>query len=98
VILYGTKAKVILRETIWGMQQKDLGELLMDGDSVNLRMTFPTDNPVFSRMAGEIEAFNKWILDDIEPSISGRNGFQMVKIANAILESSRHGKAVKISG
>lgn len=98
VVLYGTKAKITLRETIWGMQQKDLGELLIDGDSVNLSMTFPTDNPVFSRMAGEIEAFNKWIQEDIEPAISGCNGLQMVKIANAILESSRHGKAVKISG
>ena len=96
VVLYGSKAKITLRETIWGPKTDNLGELLIDGDSDNLRKDFPTDNPLSLRMTGEIEAYNRWIRDGIEPHISGRNGLQMVKIANAILESSRQGKAVKI--
>jgi len=96
VVLYGNKAKITCRDTIWGPLLNNLGELLVDGDSVNLRMVFPTDNPLPFRMIREIEAFNKWIEDDTEPHISGSNGLQMVKIANAILESSHHGKAVKI--
>jgi len=96
VVLYGNKAKITCRDTIWGPLLNNLGELLVDGESVNLRMTFPTDTPLPFRMIREIEAFNKWIEDDTEPYISGSNGLQMVKIANAILESSHHGKAVKI--
>ena len=96
VVLYGSKAKITCRETIWGPLLDNLGELLLDGDSVNLRMAFPTDNPLLFRMIRAIEAFNRWIEDNTEPYISGSNGLQMVKIANAILESSRQGKAVKI--
>ena len=96
VVLYGSKAKITCRDTIWGPLLGNLGELLVDGDSVNLRMAFPTDSPLPFRMIRAIEAFNRWIEDNTEPYISGSNGLQMVKIANAILESSRHGKAVTI--
>ncbi len=96
VVLYGTKAKITCRDTIWGPLLGDLGELRVDGDSVNLKMAFPTDSPLPFRMIGAIEAFNRWIEDGTEPHIPGSNGLQMVRIANAILESSRQGKAVKI--
>lgn len=96
LILYGSKAKITLKDTIWGLQKDDMGELMVDGDSVNLKMTFPTDSPLSCRMMGEIEAFQSWIAGGAEPQISWRNGLQMVKVANAILQSSREGKAVKV--
>jgi len=96
VELYGSKAKITCGDTIWGPHLDNLGELLVDGDTVNLRMVFPTDNPLPFRMTWSIEAFNRWIEDNTEPYISGNNGLQMVKIANAILESSRYGKVVTI--
>lgn len=97
VVLYGSKAKITCRETIWGPTSGNLGELLIDGDSFNLRSAFPTNNPLLFRMTRVIEAFNRWIEDGSDTYISGSNGLQMVKIANAILESSRTGKAVKIT-
>jgi len=92
-VLYGTKAKVTCKGTV-GMPMQ--GELLVEGESINTRMTFPSDDLVPGCYVRVIEAFNRWITDDIEPKIPGRNGLQMVKIVNAILESSREGKAVRI--
>ena len=95
VVQYGSKAKVTGKGTV-GRPVDNLGELLVEGDSLNVRMTFPTDEPLLARNIRVIEAFNKWIEGDAEPSISGYNGLQMVKVANAILESSRQGKAIKL--
>jgi len=95
-VLYGSKAKITCKGTIGAPGRGHFGELLVDGDSLNLTMTFPMDNPLTYRMTRIIEDFNKWIEEGIEPQITGYNGLQMVKIANAILESSRQGRAVKI--
>ncbi len=86
-VVYGSKAKITC---------KDYGELLIEGDTFNTNMNFKIDNPVISSVTQNIEGFNKSIEDDTEPPMSSYNGLQMVKIANAILESSRKGKAVKI--
>jgi len=96
-VLYGSKAKITCRGTIGAPMTGNLGELIVEGESVNAKMDFPTDNLLTYRMVRVIGAFNRWIEDDVEPSISGSNGLQMVKIGNAILESSRQGKAVKIT-
>jgi len=94
-VIYGSKAKVTCKETL-GPQQGNLGQLLVDGDSLNVRMTFPTDEPGLHSKIRTIETFNKCIEEDTELYISGDNGLQMVKITNAIIDSSRQGKAVKI--
>jgi predicted dehydrogenase len=98
LVLYGSKAKITCKGTLGRSAQGGQGELLVDGDSVNVRMGFPANNPSTLRMILTIKAFNKWIEDDTEPYISGQNGLQMVKISNAILESSHQGKAVEIKG
>ena len=96
-VLYGSKAKITCKGTIGAPLLGTLGEFLVDGDAINVRMEFPTtDNPAVYRMVREINAFNNWIENDVAPYISGENGLQMVRIGNAILESSRQGKAVKI--
>ena len=69
------------------------GELLVEGESINTRMTFPSDDLVPGCYVRVIEAFNRWITDDIAPDIPGHNGLQMVRIVNAILESSREGNS-----
>jgi len=95
-VLYGSKAKLTCKRTL-GRQIEKLGELLVDGDSLNVRMTFPTEEPSLYNNSRVIAAVNKWIEDDTEPYISGENGLKMVGITNAIIESSRRGMAVKIA-
>ncbi|MFC2007347.1 Gfo/Idh/MocA family protein [Chloroflexota bacterium] len=95
-VLYGSKAKITCKGTIGAPMPGAVGEFLVDGDAINVRMDFPnTGKP--PRMVHEIDDFNNWVDGGIEPDITGRNGLQMVKIGNAILESSREGKAVKIT-
>ena len=92
----GSKAKVTCTGTV-GLPRGTLGELSIVGDSINLRKSFPSDAPVIARNIAVVEAFNKWVKDNINTYISGYNGMQMVKIEDAILESSRQGKAIKIN-
>jgi len=97
LVFYGSKAKITCKGTLGRSPQGDLGQLLVNGDSVNVTMTFPIDNPSTFRMVQVIEDFNNWVEGGTEPLISGYNGLQMVRISNAILESSRKGKAVRIT-
>ncbi|MFC1893717.1 Gfo/Idh/MocA family protein [Chloroflexota bacterium] len=96
VVLYGRKAKIICDETI-GSTDDSLGELLVDGDSLNVRMTFPTDEPKLIRNIRAVEAFNTWVEGNSEKYLSDDyNGLQMVRITNAIMESSCQGRAITI--
>lgn len=93
-VLYGSKAKIICKGTI-GMSLK--GELLVEGEAVNLKMDFAADEPESANYRSVIEAFGRCIQEDTMPDVSGLNGLQMCRITNAILESSRLSKAVKIA-
>ena len=96
VVFYGSEAKITCKGTLGRSLQGGLGQLLVNGDSINVAMTFPLDNPSTFRMVRVIEDFNNWVEGGTEPLISGYNGLQMVKVSNAILESSRQSRAVKI--
>lgn len=93
LVLYGSLAKITCKGTV-GMLLR--GELLAEGDSINLRMAFPTNDLLPGNYIRVIEAFNRCIEENTESDISGENGLQMVRIANAILESNRKGKAIKL--
>ena len=94
-ILYGAKAKISCKGSV-GMWLQ--GELLVEGDSLDLRMGIPSDSVNGPELyIGVVDHFNKCIEEDSESLISGLNGMQMVRIANAIQESSRKGKAIKIA-
>jgi predicted dehydrogenase len=92
-VLYGTKAKVTCKGTLGTMVQ---GEILIEGESINIRSSFPVDNPITGNYVRLIEAFNRSIVEDREPDIPAQNGLQMVRITNAILESSRQSRAIKL--
>ncbi len=92
-VLYGAKAKITCKGTV-GMPLR--GELVVEGDSIDIRMAFPTDDFIPGNYIRVVEAFNNCVVENTELSNSGYNGLQMVRITNAILESSREGKAIKI--
>jgi predicted dehydrogenase len=97
-VLYGSKAKLTCKGTLGAPLLGTLGELLVDGDAFNMRMTYPTqEDPAIYRLIREINEFNNYIIEDgREPVISGLNGLQMVKIGMGILESSRYGRSIQI--
>jgi predicted dehydrogenase len=72
------------------------GEIIVESDSFNMKTVFPHDNPLQIKMVRVVEDFNKSVQENSEPLLSGYNGLQMVKITNAILESSRKGKVIEI--
>jgi len=92
-VLYGDKAKITCKGTV-GMALE--GELRVEGESINLAMSFPADDPGSMNYVREREDFNRWIAGSSEPDITGQNGLQMVRVINAIVESSQQGRAVKI--
>ena len=94
LVLYGSKAKITGKGTV---ESSLLGELLVEGDSFNMRMTFPCDDPIPALYTRLLEAFNRCIEEDTKPEVSGHDGLEMVRVVNAILESSRQGKAIKIT-
>lgn len=44
----------------------------------------------------QIEAFDRSVIDDTEPSASGEDGLSVVRITQALLESARSGRAVAL--
>jgi predicted dehydrogenase len=94
VVLYGSKAKITCKGTV-GVRLE--GEFLLESDCLDTRMVFSVDDPISALYTPVIEAFNKCIEENTEPEISGYDGLEMVRIMNAILESSRQGRAIKIT-
>ncbi len=96
VLLYGAKAKVTCKGTL-GVPLKDrTGELTVESDSVEMKMTFPL-NSAQDKMVRLVEDFNKSVMQDTELGVSGYNGLQMIRIATALQQSSRQRKAVAIN-
>ena len=66
----------------------------MEGDFIDLKMSFPTNDTVPGNYICVVEAFNRYIEGNTEFDISAYNRLQMVRITNAILESSHQGKII----
>ena len=92
-VVYGTAARITGVGTV-GTQLK--GELRIDGDSLISKMEFPSDVPIYGCYRLQVEAFNRCIEEDCEPNASGVDGLEMVRIAEAVLESGRQHRAVTI--
>ena len=96
VVLYGARAKISCKGTLATPQQGRLQEVLLEGDAAGLDVRCPPDNTAQDRTARLIEDFNRSIRKNTENAVSAENGLQMVRIANAMLESSRTGRAVRL--
>ncbi len=94
LIVYGTKARITGTGTV-GMQL--VGEIRVDSDGLISRSEFPVADSICGSYIRGVEAFNAAIEQDTEPDASGLDGLEMVRVAQAVLESSRTGRAVRIS-
>jgi predicted dehydrogenase len=105
LVVYGTKARITGVNTI-GMPLK--GSLEVDAETFEMDVEYPPQkmdawgrmNPVYDPITGnyvrQIEAFNRCIAENTEPSASGLDGMEMVRVINAIRESARTGRAVRL--
>ncbi|MBI2832747.1 MAG: Gfo/Idh/MocA family oxidoreductase [Chloroflexi bacterium] len=91
VVIYGTKSRITGSCTV-GMPLQ--GKLLVLSDASTSGMEVATSE--IGNFIAEIEAFNRCIEEDREPNASGADGLEMVRLTNAILESSKQGKAVRL--
>jgi len=97
VVLYGSKAKIFCKGTLGTPKPGKPQEVIVDPDAAGIQVRCPADDTAQGRTARLIEEFNRSIHENTDTVISGHNGLQMVRIANAMLESSRHGKAVRLA-
>ena len=72
-----------------------LQEVVVESSAAEVRVPFPDDSPV-TRTTRLIDAFNRSITHGDPTVMSAQNGLQMIRIANAMLASSQHGRAVKL--
>jgi 1,5-anhydro-D-fructose reductase (1,5-anhydro-D-mannitol-forming) len=93
--LFGSAARVACSGTIGPPSSAVSQALAIDGDDVAHHEAYDA-NTSPQRFAAMFADFDECIAAKREPSISGRNGLQMVRIANALQESSEHGRRVRI--
>jgi predicted dehydrogenase len=96
VVLYGSKGKISCKGTLATPQKGRLQEVLLEGGAAGLRVRCPPEYSAQERTARLIEEFNGSILKNTDTVIPASNGLQMVRIANAMLESSRTGRAIRL--
>ncbi len=93
VVIYGSKARIRGSGTV-GMRL--VGVLEIVGDSPPSTSEFPCNDPVTGTYLLQVESFNRSIRENTEPNASGYDGLEMARIVEAILDSNRQGKAVRI--
>jgi predicted dehydrogenase len=93
LVLYGNKAKIICKDTV-GIPLK--GEFWVEGDNLNMKTPFTYENSPHGLYRNMIESFTKCVLENREPPATGYDGLENVRIANALLDSARSGKKIKI--
>jgi predicted dehydrogenase len=96
VVVYGSRAKIFCKGTLGTPKPGKPREVFVEGAAAGIAVRCPADDTAQGRTARLIEDFNRSIRENTDTIIPGHNGLQMVRIATAMQESSRHGKAVKL--
>lgn len=95
-VLYGANGKISCLNTQGRSEVPRVPEVVVEGGASDRRVPFPDDTWV-TRTTPLIEAFQRFIVDGTPTLMGAENGLRMIRIANAMQASSRHGGAVKIS-
>ncbi len=94
-VLYGSRGKISCLGTLGRNEAGRVQEVVVDSAAPQVRLLFADDTPI-TRTTKLIEAFNRSITHGEPTTMSAQNGLQMIRIANAMHESSRHGRAIKV--
>ncbi|MBI4199785.1 MAG: Gfo/Idh/MocA family oxidoreductase [Chloroflexi bacterium] len=93
VVLYGTRARLEGIQTV-GMPLQ--GEFRGEGEDVALQASFPSKVPTIENFVRQVENFTCSVRLQREPNASGLDGLEMVRVADAILQSARSGRSVRL--
>ena len=96
VVIYGSKAKIYCQGTLGTPRGAKPQQAWVEGAAAGIAVRCPADDTAQSRTARLIEDFSSHILRGTETVISAQNGLHMVRIAEAMLESSRQGRTIRL--
>ncbi|MEE8443200.1 MAG: Gfo/Idh/MocA family oxidoreductase, partial [Dehalococcoidia bacterium] len=94
VVAYGSRARLTGLGTV-GMTFQ--GTLLVEKGDDSTKMEFPAEDPITDNYVRMIEAFVRAVDEDLQPTASGDDGLELVRIVDAVLESARTGKSVGVN-
>lgn len=94
-VLYGSSGKIACLGTLGGGQGGRVPELVIASGAAEERIPFAHDTSI-SNTTRLIDAFNRSLTQGEATHMSAQNGLQMIRVASAMLESSRHGRAVRV--
>ena len=94
-VLYGSMGKISCLGTLGRNEPGRVQQVVVASGALEVRLPFP-DDTMITRTTRLIEAFNRSIMHNEPTQMSAQNGMQMIRIADAMLQSSRHGRAVKL--
>jgi 1,5-anhydro-D-fructose reductase (1,5-anhydro-D-mannitol-forming) len=93
LVIYGSGARITGIDTI-GMPLK--GCLVFTSENKNMQVDYDNDDKETGNYVRQAVAFNRCIDEDIEPSASGSDGLEMVRLSLSILESAEKQKLIRI--
>jgi 1,5-anhydro-D-fructose reductase (1,5-anhydro-D-mannitol-forming) len=96
VVVYGSRARISCRGTLGTPRGARPQTAEVEGQAGDIEVRCPADDTAVTRTARLIEEFSSHALHGTATVISAQNGLQMVRIAEAMLESSRRGKTVRL--
>ncbi len=91
VALYGSEGKVILADGSWPRLQ---GELRVSSKTVNTTVAYKPDYVYLVKR--NIEDFQRAIEENREPAASGAHGLKLVQLTEAMVESAKRGRTVRL--
>lgn len=95
LVLYGGAGKITCKGTLGVPLNDRHGEFNLESDRATAKQEYPTSHSA-EKMSALVAEFNRAVIEDTEPPVSGENGLQMIRIAVALQQSSRSGTRVKV--
>ncbi len=96
VVIYGSRARITCRGTLGTPRGARPRLAEVDGAAAGIEVRCPADDTAVTRTARLIEEFSSHARHGTATVISAQNGLQMVRIAEAMLESSRRGEKIRL--
>jgi 1,5-anhydro-D-fructose reductase (1,5-anhydro-D-mannitol-forming) len=91
VALYGSEGTVMLADGSWPRLQ---GELRVSSETVNTKVAYEPD--FIYLVKKNIEDFQQAIAEDRDPAASGAHGLKLVQLTEAMVESAKTGRTIKL--
>ena len=89
--LYGTDGRVSGTSTLWEERQ---GIVEVISETLNQKEVYPND--ALANYIDQLDSFQQAVERDEEPTATGIDGLQVVRVTSAMIESARTGRTIKL--